>query len=43
VARPTLHRWIKSGDLERVDFVRVPEWFNRAQVIDAVASKWLAS
>lgn len=43
VARPTLHRWIKSGELKRVDYVRTPEWFNRAQVIDAVTERWLAS
>lgn len=43
VSRPTLHRWIKSGELARVDYVRVPEWFNRAQVLDAVTVKWLAS
>ena len=43
VTRTTLHRWVKSGELKRVDYVRTPEWFNRGQVIDAVTERWLAS
>lgn len=40
VSRPTLHRWIKSGELARLDYVRTEEHFDREQVIEAVATRW---